>query len=62
MVRVWGFNHTEAAMYVNTAMCNHIGGGESEEGVSVGLNQKQYIIKGMTCGIGLHRVYHKGVA
>ncbi len=29
--------------------------------VGVGLNQKQYIIKGMTCGMGLHLVIYKTV-
>ncbi len=47
-----GLNQTEASMYVNTDMCNDGGGGC----VGVGINQTQYIIKGMTCGMGVHLV------
>ncbi len=52
-VKVW-LSQTEAAIYVNTAKCNDWG-----VVAGVGLSQKQYIIKGMTCGMSLHLVPSK---
>ncbi len=48
------------AMYVNTATCNdwgrRMGGGACH--VGEGINQKQYIIKDMTCGMGFHLMHY----
>ncbi len=44
-------------MYVNKGTCNDCGGGGG--GTSVQLNQKQYIIKGMTHGMGIPLVVNK---
>ncbi len=45
-----GLNQIEAAIYVQPPV--RMGR------VAVGLMQKQYIIKGMTCRTGFHLVYH----